>query len=237
MSGETFPVPAEKNDDAGHRERVRKLYLREGLDGWEDYAVLELLLFYAIGRRDTKPLAKELLRHFGSLDRVLDAPVETLKEVRGVGENTAVLIKMLPDIARRYMIRKSEPAARLGSIEAAGDYITAQYYGINREQVYLACLDGKSSIVHGEFIGNGTVTLASVQARAIAETALAHRAAGVILAHNHPSGYAIPSEEDQISTLKITTALQAVGVPLIDHIIVAGNDYVSLSQSGFFSRK
>jgi len=226
-----------EKDAAGHRDRMRALYRAEGLDGWNDYTVLEFLLFYSIGRKDTKALAKELLRVFGSFDRVLDAPPEELLRVQGVGENTALLFKLIPDVFRRYMTRKAEPHKVLDSIEKAGKYIQAQFYGLKREQVYIVCLDYKSKLIHGDFIANGTVGLASVQTRAVAEVVLSHHAAAVIMAHNHPGGFALPSQEDQMATLKIAAALKAIGVSLLDHIIVAGEDFVSMSQSGFFTRK
>jgi len=227
----------EDNNGSGHRERVRASYVRGGLDSWEEYAVLELILFYSIARRDTKQLAKDLIKKYGSLSGVFDAPYESLVNFPGVGERTASLLKLLLDVSRRYSISKVSAHDVLDSAEKAGDYISAHFVGLTNEQVFILCLDGKNKVLYDGFISSGTVNLASVSARTVAELALLHRASSVILAHNHPNGFAIPSEKDRVATLKIFTTLKAVGIPLLDHIIVVPDDYVSMAQSGFFSNK
>jgi len=222
---------------AGHRKRVRELYLQGGLDHWQEYAVLEMILFYSLPQKDTKELAKALIKQYGSLAGVMDAPYEDLLRFPGVGAQTAVLLKLFPDVSRKYMISKTSSEGTLNTLEKVGDYIAAHFVGLTREQVYIVCLDGKSKLLYGGFIAEGSVDLTSVSARTITELALLHRANGVVLAHNHPGGYALPSENDRVATLKIATTLNAVGIPLLDHIIVSGGDYVSMAQSGFLNLK
>lgn len=218
----------------GHRERLKKRFLRDGMAGFEDHVVLELLLFYVIPRSDTNPLAHELLKTFGSLAAVFDAPREELLKVPGVGENTATLISMIPQLCRRYMISGSEVGDIIDSSEAAGRVLVPLFVGERDEVVYIMCLDGKLKLLNCQLVFRGSVKNVGVSVRKIAEKALASNATSVILSHNHPSGIAVASYDDQVATRRIRDALQTVGIALRDHIIVADADFVSLADSGFF---
>lgn len=223
------------NPHAGHRDRLRGRFLSEGLDGFDEHSALELLLFYAAPRGDMNPLAHRLIDTFGSLAGVLDAPAEALCRVDGVGIRTAALLSMMPALFRRYQISGRAGNLCLDTAEKAGAYLLPRFVGRRSECVYLLCLDAKSKPICCRQLFEGSVNAAQVGARRVVETALSVNAAGVILAHNHLSGIALPSPEDEETTRRLRGALDAVGVPLIDHIIVADGDYVSLAQSGLLA--
>ena len=219
----------------GHRARLTARFLEEGLDGFEQHNILELLLFYSVPRRDTNELAHALLDAFGSLSGVLDAPVSELETVPGVGARTAALLHLMPQLARAYLADGARDVC-LDSTEKAGRYLLPRFVGRNEETVFLVCVDGKCRAISTSLLFRGSINAAEVNLRSIVVTALRHNAAGVILAHNHPGGVALPSPEDLSTTARIRDALEPVGVRLMDHIIVADNDFVSLADSGYVIR-
>ena len=217
----------------GHRQRLKERFLDQGLDGFTDIQVLELLLFYAIPRRDTNPIAHELLRKFGSVRQVLEAPIQRLTEVDYVTENAAVLLKLAPAVLRYYQVDKVREEMPLVTIQACGDYLKHFFLGRKNETVFLLCLDAKCKVLACREVGEGSVNSANVPIRRVVEIALSEGASTVVLAHNHPSGIAIPSGEDIATTRRLYAALSTVDVVLADHIVVADDDYVSMVQSGF----
>lgn len=217
----------------GHRQRLKERFLDQGLDGFTDIQVLELLLFYAIPRRDTNPIAHELLRKFGSVRQVLEAPIQRLTEVDYVTENAAVLLKLAPAMLRYYQVDKVREEMPLVTIQACGDYLKHFFLGRKNETVFLLCLDAKCKVLACREVGEGSVNSANVPIRRVVEIALSEGASTVVLAHNHPSGIAIPSGEDIATTRRLYAALSTVDVVLADHIVVADDDYVSMVQSGF----
>lgn len=215
----------------GHRQRKKQQFLRRGLESFADHEVLELLLFYAIPRCDTNETAHRLLEKFGSLKNVFYAPMEELQKVEGVGENAAVLIRLLPALQHRISMR--EKAERvLNSVESAGKFFSRLLKEERREVLYQVCLDAKGKVLNYKRLSSGTVSMASVSVREVVENALHTDASVVILGHNHPSGIALPSEEDRQITIQIQKALAAMGIRLADHIIVADDDFVSMADSG-----
>ncbi len=216
----------------GHRMRMKRRFLRHGLENFDDHNVLELLLFFAIPRQDTNLLAHRLMETFGSLDGVFEAEPEALMAVEGIGENAAALIRLVPEAARRYLVVKSEAGHILNDSEATGHYFLPRFINCRNETVYLACLDAKMEVLDCREIGSGSVNSAHIDVRSIVQTALRKNASAVILAHNHTSGIALPSREDEMATLQLQKALELVGVSLVDHIIVAGDDFVSLADNG-----
>ncbi len=229
------PEDAEKLH-RGHRQRMKKRFLEHGLENFDDHNVLELLLFYALPQGDVNPTAHALIKKFGKLSAVFDAPTEELMEVTGVGENAATLIKLLPQVSRRYQISRSisEDDIYLTNSKKAGAYIIPYFYGECEEAIYIVCLDAKCKVISCKMLLRGEVNSANVSIRKIVEFALANKATNVILAHNHPSGVALPSREDEITTTRISEALKAVDITLADHIVVADEDFVSMSDNGFF---
>lgn len=221
------------NIHAGHRERLKDRFLKQGLDGFTDIQALELLLFYSIPRQDTNPIAHKLLDHFGSLSQVLEAPPEELKKIGGIGENSALLLNLINQMGRFYLVDKAKREQVLPTIEDCARYLQPYFYGRMNETVFLLCLDAKCKAICCKNVGEGSINSAGISIRKIVETALREGATSVVLAHNHPSGIAIPSPEDIQTTRRIAAALQSVEVYLADHIVVADGDYVSMVQSGY----
>ena len=219
---------------AGHRQRLKERFLKESLDNFEEHQVLELLLFYGIPQRDTNEIAHELIRKFGSLSKVLEATPEELAEVKYVGDNVTTLFRLITEVARYYQVNCAMREQILTSIDACGKYLVPFFHGRQNETVFLLCLDAKCKVLCCEKVGEGSVNSAGVPVRKIVEMALKANATSVILAHNHPSGLAIPSGEDIQTTRRVALALDAVEIGLVDHIIVADNDWVSLVQSELY---
>ena len=219
---------------AGHRQRLKERFLRDGLDNFEEHQVLELLLFYGIPQRDTNEIAHELIRKFGSLPKVLEATPEELSEIKYVGDNVTTLFKLITAVARYYQVSCAMQEQILPTIEACGKYLVPYFYQRQNETVFLLCLDAKCKVLACEKVGEGSVNSAGISVRKIVEIALKSNATSVILAHNHPSGLALPSGEDVQTTCRLALALDAVEIGLADHIVVADNDWVSMVQSGLY---
>lgn len=219
----------------GHRQRLKSRFRQEGLDNFDEHQVLELLLFYCIPQKDTNPLAHELMARFGSLCQVLDTPPEELEKVPGISAHVSTLLSLVPAVGRYYMVNRAMQTDSLTSLETCGEYLVPYFFGRRNETVFLLCLDAKCKVLCCKEAGEGSVNSAGVSIRRIVEIALAANATTVILAHNHPSGIAVPSGEDIQSTQRIAAALSAVEITLADHIVVADGDFVSMAQSGYYT--
>lgn len=219
----------------GHRQRLKNRFCTEGLDNFDELHVLELLLFYCVSRKDTNPLAHSLLDHFGSLARVLSATREELEKVEGVGEHISTFLTLITQVGRYYQVKQSEPGAILRTIDDCGNYLVPYFYGREIETVFLLCLDAKCKVICCKKVGEGSVNSANIPVRRIVEIALGANATTVVLAHNHPSGIAIPSVEDIQTTQKISKALETVEIILADHIVVSKDDFVSIAQSQYYA--
>ncbi|KAF5070830.1 hypothetical protein DSECCO2_218280 [anaerobic digester metagenome] len=217
----------------GHRDKMRRRFLETGLAGFADHEALELLLFYAIPRRDTNALAHQLLNRYGSLEAVLAAPVEDLQKMEGVGQSAALLLRLVPMLAEKSRVRENAPAI-LNSTEKAGEFLLRRFDGKKYELIYELCLDRKGKLLLCKLLTEGDVAGAELNIRKLVENALLANASAVILSHNHPSGVALPSGEDFATTDQVRTALAGVGIELVDHIIVADGDFVSMRDSGYF---
>lgn len=227
---------SEKSPHSGHRDRVRARYLKEGLDSFEQHNILELLLFYSIPQRDTNELAHRLIERFGSLKNVFSAEHEELISVKGITTNTAVLIKLIPDIARQCEIEENCGENRALTTSAlAGNFVCAQFRNLKNEAVMLICLDSRGRPFFAEFVFRGTVTYANISVRMLAETALRKGAAGVMLAHNHPNGTLSPSADDVIVTASLRDALRTLEIHFTDHIICSGKNYYSMASDADYS--
>ena len=220
----------------GHREKMRKRYLSGGLEPFADHEVLELLLTYAIPRRDVNPIAHALMERYGSLSAVLAAPVEDLKNVKGIGERAAVLLSLVPQVYKKARLADASQETVLSTTERAGDFLLERFAGEQHEVIYQLCLDRKGKLLTCKRLDEGSVASADLDIRKMVENAILSQASAVILAHNHPSGVALPSQEDYAATDKVQAALATIGVELADHIIVADGDYVSMNDSGFLLR-
>ena len=217
----------------GHRERKREQFRRYGDEAFADHELLELLLYYAIPRVDTNPIAHRLLEHFGSLMNVLSAPDAELEKVSGLGSSSVGLIRLVAPLYRRARISASKNEVILDTVERIGLYCLDLLAAEPREVMYDICLDAKGRRLNTYRLSEGGPGGVTANARQIMENALACNAVMVVLSHNHPSGLALPSREDIASTEMLRTALDAVGVRLAEHIVVADGDFVSLHQQGY----
>lgn len=212
----------------GHRDRMKKRFLRHGLSNFDDHNVLELLLFYAVPRQDTNELAHRLLKAFGSLDRVFEALPEELMRVSGVGENTAALIRLVPEVTKRCLIVRESSESVLADRESAGRYLVPRFLNQRTEIVLLLCLDAKMRVLDCRQIGSGGLDSASFSIRDIVQLCILRNARYAVLAHNHINGVAIASSEDIYATREVKRALDLVGVKLLEHFIVTGGDFSAL---------
>ncbi len=219
----------------GHRQRMKDRFLRSGLSDFSEHEVLELLLYYCIPRRDTNEIAHNLCSHFGSLSKVLDASVYELQRVEGMGENAAIFLSLLKEVNQYYHINRFELTKPLDSYDAVGAYLRSHFLTAKNESVYLLCLDAKRMAISCDKITEGSLNSAVISPRRVVQMALDRNATFVILGHNHPGGIAIPSDEDRQTTIKLAKTLWSVGIALIDHVVVADNDHISLAQSCIYS--
>lgn len=219
---------------AGHRARLRKRFLEEGLDTFHEINALELLLFYCVPRKDTNELAHRLIRHFGNYTNVLSASVTELMKVDGVSEHIATYLAIQGASVRYYMLNQKSNGTIVRTTEDYGNLLLPYFIGRTNETVYLLCLDAKCKVLCCREVSEGSVNAASISMRKIVDVALSSNATSVILAHNHPSGLAVPSAEDIYTTQRVAKALDAVEVILVDHLVIADGDYISLAQSGCY---
>lgn len=216
----------------GHRQRIKDKYKKSGLDGWLDYEVLELVLSYAIARKDTKLVAKELLSRFKTINGVLDADSRELNSISGISEHTTLFLNLLKDIAILYLENGLHNKDLLSSSEVVFDYLKASLKGSTDEEFKTLFLNGRNQLLSVETLQSGTVNRSVVYPRKIVERALYHHAVGVIIAHNHPAGTLKPSKEDCVVTKSVKDALKTVEISLLDHIIIGDNDYFSFNKKG-----
>ncbi len=224
-----------KHNHQGHRKRLKERFRQTGFAGFEKHEMLELLLFYSIPQKDTNDLAHDLIEQFGSLSGVFDASYENLLKVNGISDNSATLIKMIPQLANAYLNDRNDPGMILDSVEKAGAFLLSKYVGATNERVYLLCLDNKLKLLNCALVGEGSLNRVNFHPRQIIQKALQCSASTIILGHNHPYGTALPSDADILMTRQLYEMAQVLDITLRDHIIVAGDDFVSLAQSGILS--
>lgn len=216
----------------GHRSRLRETFLTHGIEGMQDVNALELLLFYAVPRRDTNELAHALLARFGSLEGVFAATREELCEVDGIGDCAAGLILLVPAMLKKSRLSRTAQIRRIRSSTDACNYFLPRFMNERDELVFLLCLDAGRGVICCEEMGRGVVNAVDTSIRRMVEKALRMRACSVIVAHNHPGGVALPSREDERFTRQLYSALDSVGVRLEDHIIAADESCCSLADLG-----
>lgn len=213
-----------------HRKRLREKFQKAGAEGLHDYELLELLLTYALPRKDVKPIAKALLDRFDGLAGILDATQRELEEIKGLGPNSATLIRLVKEFCVTYLAERMKRKDLLSSPQAVVDFARAKLAGLPHEAFMVIYLNTKNEVIEHEVIHEGTVDRAVVYPRKIIESALAHHAVGLILVHNHPSGYPEPSPEDQRLTHAIAEAARTVDIRVLDHIIVGKSNYFSFRE-------
>jgi len=220
------------NEHTGHRKRLKKKFIENGLDVFEPHQALELYLFYAIPRKDTNPIAHELMKKYGSLSAVFEADPDDIQKTTGIGRNSALLLSLIPSLSRRYFKDRWGKKPLLSNSRDAGEYAVSLMAGRTYEVFYLICLDTRNRVIYPALVHKGTLNEAPVYPRIIVETALRHKAGAVILAHNHPGGSTHPSSADIKVTKNVIAALTPVQIRVLDHIIVAGDCYLSMAQEG-----
>ena len=209
--------------------------MARGLAGMPDHRALELLLFYAIPQGDVNPLAHDLVDQFGSLAGVFQATREQLLAVKGIGENTATLIQLMPALAGRYLEERSSFSGQLTDSWHFKELLSPLFFGARNEMVYLVCMDSKQKLITCRKLGEGVPDRVDVTGRQVVEAALACGATRVALAHNHVSGIALCSAQDIQTTRHLHQLLNQVGVCLVDHFILAEDEMVSMRDSGYMN--
>jgi DNA repair protein RadC len=217
---------------SGHRARLRARFLAGGAEAMPDYELLELALFAALPRKDTKPLAKALLKRFGSFAEVIAAPRERLMEIEGVGESVAAHLKIVEAAAHRLARTQVIGRPALSSWAALLDYCTAAMARGAKEEFRVLFLDRKNVLIADEVQSKGTVDHTPVYPREIIKRALELSASAIILVHNHPSGDPTPSKSDIDMTRDIAKAAQALGIIIHDHLVIGRKGHASFKALG-----
>lgn len=227
-----------KSDYIGHRQRLRERFLLSGGRDMPDYELLELLLTTAIPRRDVKPIAKKLIRKFGSFARVINAPKEELFEVDGIKDSAYTIFRIIVAAIERTSwqnLCESELPILL-TTDALLDYCRATMAFSDVEELHIIYLNSKLQVIKQELMQKGTVNMVSIHPREVIKAALSNKASAIILAHNHPSGNVTPSSADAQITMQIKEACTTIGIRLIDHIIISESDAYSFSGSGLLGQ-
>lgn len=228
----TLEKTPEKPDHLGHRQRVKKKFLASLGKELHDYELLEILLFAANARQDTKPLAKKLIAKFGDISGVVNADVNLLKEVEDVGEGAITSIKIIAEIINRVLKNSAKTKAVLNNWQAVLDYSYASLKNLNYEVFRVLFLDKKHQLIEDELLGIGENDYVAVSSKAIAKKALLLNASSIILMHNHPTGDLRPSNADIKTTNEIILALKNLEIKILDHLIIGGSGYFSFKEGG-----
>lgn len=215
----------EKRVHSGHRERFRERILKTEFDNFSQHELLEFVLSYCIPRIDVNPIAHRLIDRFGSFSEVLDAEIDELCMVDGVGRRTAIFLHALPIVGRYYETDKLPSGERYDTVAKIGDFLRAKYIGVTFERVYLLLFDNSMRMIECCHIADGSINCAAVTVRKIVELALKHKASSAVLAHNHPKGLPMASGSDNDVARNIDAALSTVSIPLLEHIIVTEHSY------------
>ena len=213
------------NPHRDHRQRMKARVKAHGLSALAPHEQIEFLLYYAIPQGDVNPLAHRLIERFGSLSGICRASKEELMAIKGVGEHTALLLTVLPQLVKIYLQDSASPAEQYSDVAKLGDLLTRHYIGASSESVNLLLFNGRMKLLAMETVGEGGISAVPLLPRLIVERALAVRATFAVLAHNHPDGMAIPSADDIAATGQLAAALNLTGIPLLEHIVVAGDQY------------
>ena len=209
-------------------------FMHRSPDGLKDEELLELLLRYS--RDDAGEMARKILERFPNIAVIMEADAEDLATVEGMDENTVLLLRLIPELHRRYFLSRSRAQKRLADSRDYGNYLQPYFYGARDEMVYLLLLDAAGQVLNCRLLAKGSVNATGVPIRRLVQEALTANATGIVLAHNHPCGIALPSKEDVELTLRLREALEIMDLTLLDHIIVADDDFVSLRDSGYLHR-
>jgi DNA repair protein RadC len=215
-----------------HRKRIREKFKKSGLESFHDYEALELLLTYAIPRRDVKPLAKALLEKFGDFQGVMDAPLDGLVNFPGLGEQSAVLVKVAKECSDLYLKKRVVKKPRVCCAPDLINYCRMSMAGLKDEQFRVVFLNTQNEIIDIEIIQEGTIDQSVVYPRKVMERALHHKAAALIFVHNHPAGKVRPSYADKEITTSLVSAAKSMDIEVHDHFIIGKDGFYSFRDSG-----
>ncbi|MBC8174357.1 MAG: DNA repair protein RadC [Candidatus Marinimicrobia bacterium] len=216
----------------GHRQRLRDRFLKSGLDGFHDYEIVELLLTLGTPRKDCKQAAKNVMKKFGSIRVILEAPVEELKQIEGIGSKNVFGLKLARSIALKYLGERVEGKDFIRSSEEVINYLRLNLRDRSREVFVIIYLNGRNQIMEMEELFSGTLTASAVYPREVVKGSLRNKAAALVFVHNHPSGNRQPSKEDIEITKKLKEAALTIDVVVHDHLIIAGDEYYSFADHG-----
>ena len=215
-----------------HRKRLRKRFVNSDGHGLSDYELIELLLTYSIPRKDVKPVAKRLIKHFGGLTGILDASADELAVVGGVGEISSILILLVRKCMEMYLEENLTGKDILTSPQLVVNFARGKISG-NKDELFVCIfVNTKNELISYEIVQEGTIDQVIVYPRKIMESALAKKASAIILVHNHPSGYTDPSQEDRDLTTDIIKVAKLFDIRVLDHIIVGRRGYFSFKENG-----
>lgn len=220
----------------GHRERLRDKFLSSGLSGFHDYEVIELLLTLATPRKDCKEAAKDALYKFKTFQGVLEASPAELSEIKGIGPVNLFGIKLVNEVASRYLEKKLINKDPINNSKELFDYLNHNLRDKNIECFEVIFLDAKNKVIRTETLFKGSLTSSSVYPREVAKAALDYHAAALIFAHNHPSGDPAPSSEDIAVTRQLIFACKVMGVAVHEHIVIGDNKYFSFADHGYIEK-
>ncbi len=220
------------DNTAGHFQRLRDRFLKSGLNGFHDYEVVELLLTLGTPRTDCKSPARAAIRKFGSLKGVLNADPEQLREIKGLGEKNILGLLLAREISSLYLKEKAREKPLAGSPQAVFNFLRQALGGLPKEVFQVVYLNNANKIIEAEQLFQGTVDRSAIHPREVIAAALKHNATRLIFAHNHPGGSLRPSVEDREITGRLKDACSAVGIEVLDHIIVTGDGYFSMREHG-----
>ena len=227
----------DKNPHKGHRKRlIHELLEQDFPDSMPSHKVLEALLFYGIPQKDTNDMAHTLLEKFGSLNGVFEADPNSLFEVKGMTERAVTLIKMILPLSRRIHAEEYKKHYRFKSIDEYGNYLTNCFMGYNNEVFMISSFDNKGELIENDIISDGHTASVSLSVKKIVKKVLPRNPTSVIISHNHVGQSAVPSFADIQMTQSLKYTLEQIEIKLVDHIIVSGNDYVSLAQSSEYNQ-
>jgi DNA repair protein RadC len=221
-----------RDDNRGHRKRLRHKFLAAGMDGLHDYEVVELFLTCVIPQGDVKSTAKALIREFGSLKGIVDAEIGDLEKIRGVGKESAIVIKFIKEIAALYLMQKAKEKPQIACTSELFDFCRTAMGGKKDEEFCVIYLDAQNQIIEFETVQKGVANQAVVYPRQVLERALKRKASALILAHNHPSGHVRPSDADIRLTKTIQETARALDILVHDHIIIGENRFFSFREEG-----
>ncbi len=217
-----------------HRKRVRNRFLKSRFNDFSEHEKLELLLYYAIPVKNTNPIAHTLLNKFRSIRGVFDATIDQLTELDGIGEQTAILIKLVPELAREY-INSENVCEPLDNSDKVCNFFKKQFIGEYVEKIKAACIDDKLNLVYCDDIAEGTINSVCIDIKRLIQFVYENNCENVIIAHNHPNGDLSPSNDDIRQTVDMYKKLKTIGINLIDHVIVAQGQAISLKSVGTFN--